>query len=160
MQVVDVSAASLEEVLALNEASVPAVNSLDLVQMRWFADHAPYFRCVRVEGRLAGFLIGLGPGSDYASPNYQWFCKKHEHFAYIDRVAVAKDFRRLGIGSMLYDDFADTFRGKVLVLTCEVNIRPPNQSSMTYHLQHGFVCVATQETENGAKEVALREKTL
>ena len=160
MQVVDVSAACLEEILALNEASVPAVNSLDPDQMRWFYDRAPYFRCVHAEDRLAGFLIGLGPGLDYASPNYRWFCTRHELFGYIDRVAVAKDFRRLGIGSMLYDDFSDTLRGQVPVMTCEVNIRPPNESSMAYHSQYGFVCVATQETEGGAKEVALMEKTL
>lgn len=160
MQVHDVSESCLEDVLALNEASVPAVNSLDLAQMRWFARHAPYFRCIQVEARLAGFLIGLGPGLDYASPNYQWFCRQHESFGYVDRVAVARDFRRLGIGSRLYDDFADTFRGQVPVMTCEVNIRPPNEASMAYHLWHGFVCVATQETEGGAKEVALMEKTL
>lgn len=160
MQVIDVSEAWLEEILALNEASVPAVNSLDLEQMRWFHDRAPYFRCLRVEDRLAGFLIGLGPGLDYASPNYRWFCGKHERFGYVDRVAVAKDFRRLGIASRLYDDFADTLRGEVPVMTCEVNIRPPNESSMAYHLRHGFVRVATQKTEGGAKEVALMEKTL
>lgn len=160
MQVVDISAAWLEEILALNEASVPAVNSLNLEQMRWFHDRAPYFRCVRVEDRLAGFLIGLGPGLEYDSPNYRWFCGKHEQFGYIDRVAVAEDFRRLGIASRLYDDFADTLRGEVPFMTCEVNIRPPNESSMAYHLRHGFVRVATQETEGGAKEVALMEKML
>ena len=160
MQVVDVSEAFLEEIRALNEASVPAVNSLDLAQVRWFAEHATYFRVVRIDGQLAGFLIGLGPGLDYASPNYRWFCMKHELFGYVDRVAVAEDFRRLGIGSTLYDDYADTLRGQVPVMTCEVNIRPPNESSMAYHLQHGFVCVATQETEGGSKEVALMEKTL
>jgi predicted GNAT superfamily acetyltransferase len=160
MQVVDISEACLEEALALNEASVPAVNSLDFDQLRWFAERAPYFRCVQLGGRLAGFLIGLGPGLDYASPNYQWFCRKHRMFGYVDRVAVAQDLRRQGIGSMLYDDFADTIQGRAPVMTCEVNIRPPNESSMAYHLRHGFVCVATQETENGAKEVALMEKTL
>ena len=160
MQVVDVHEAFLEDILALNEASVPAVNSLDLEQLRWFADHANYFRCVRIDDHLAGFLIGLGPGLDYASPNYRWFCRNHERFAYVDRVAVATDFRRLGVGSTLYDDYAGALRGQVPVMTCEVNIRPPNESSMAYHLRHGFVCVATQETEGGAKEVALMEKTL
>lgn len=160
MQVVDVSDTWLEEILALNEASVPALSSLDPDQVRWFADHARYFRCVLADNRLAGFLIGLGPGLDYASPNYQWFCRERERFGYVDRVAVASDFRRQGIGSALYDEFAGTLRGQVPVMTCEVNIRPPNESSMAYHLRHGFVCVATQETEGGTKEVALMEKEL
>ncbi len=45
-------------------------------------------------------------------------------------------------------------------MTCEVNLRPPNAGSLTYHEIHGFVRVATQETEGGRKEVALMEKRL
>ena len=56
MQVAIVTEADLEEVLALNEASVPHVSSIDLGAMCWFAEHAPYFRIVRIDGRLAGFL--------------------------------------------------------------------------------------------------------
>ena len=59
-----------------------------------------------------------------------------------------------------YDDFAETLSGEVEVMTCEVNIRPPNESSMRYHELHGFTRVATQETEGGRKEVALLEKKL
>ena len=36
----DVGEPDLEDVLRLNEASVPAVNSVDLEQMRWFAANA------------------------------------------------------------------------------------------------------------------------
>jgi len=160
MQVTDVTAACLTDVLALNETAVPHVSSLDLDALRWFSEHATYFRVVRIDRRLAGFLIGLGPGIDYASPNYQWFRQKHELFGYVDRVAVAPEARRLGVGSLLYDDFAATLRGYAPVMTCEVNIRPPNESSMAYHEHHGFRRVATQETEGGAKEVALLEKRI
>jgi hypothetical protein len=31
---------------------------------------------------------------------------------------------------------------------------------MAYHLRHGFVCIAPQETEGGTKEIALMEKVL
>jgi predicted GNAT superfamily acetyltransferase len=160
MQITDIHEADLADVLALNEASVPHVNSLDRDAMEWFVDNAPYFRVARIDGELAGFLIGLQPGLDYASPNYQWFCRKHASFGYIDRVAVAAHARRRGVGSQLYDDFAATLRGFVPLLTCEVNIKPPNESSMLYHERHGFVCIATQETEGGKKEVALMEKRL
>ena len=71
MQVDDVSVSDLDEVLALNEASVPHVNSLSLSELQWFHEHAPYFRLVRSDGRISGFLIGLGSGLDYGSPNYQ-----------------------------------------------------------------------------------------
>ena len=160
MQVADVRSADLEDVLALNQASVPHVNSLEPPDIAWFAKHADYFRVARIEGELAGFLIGLGPGLDYASPNYRYFCRRHDAFGYVDRVVVAAAARRRGVGSQLYDDYAATLRSLVPVMTCEVNIRPPNESSMAYHERHGFTCVATQETENGKKEVALMEKRL
>jgi predicted GNAT superfamily acetyltransferase len=160
MQVEDVSATDLDEVLALNEASVPHVNSLTLRELQWFHEHAPYFRLIRHEGRVAGFLIGLGPGLDYASPNYQYFCARHEVFGYVDRVAVMHEAQRLGIASRLYEDYAAALRGFSPIMTCEVNLRPPNAGSLAYHERHGFRRVATQETENGHKEVALMEKRL
>lgn len=160
MHIRDVTNDDLDAVLALNEASVPHVNSIDRGQMEWFAQHARYFRVVTLDDGLAGFLIGLLPGLDYASLNYRWFSDHYERFAYIDRVAVAADARRRRIASRLYEDFAETMRGQADVLTCEVNIRPPNASSMAFHLQHGFVQVASQTTEGGSKEVALMEKTL
>ena len=160
MQVSDVTAADLDDVLGLNEACVPHVNSLDIEAMRWFAEVAPFFRQVRKDGRIAGFLIGLGPGLDYASPNYRFFSDRYEKFGYVDRVAVAPESRRLGVGSLLYENYAESLLGVAPVMTCEVNLEPPNRSSMTYHEKHGFVCVATQQTEGGLKKVALMEKWL
>lgn len=160
MQVADVSPAELEAIRELNEAAVPSVNSLDTDEIAWFAKHASYFRVARSDGELAGFLIGLGPGLDYASPNYQFFCRRHAVFGYIDRVVIAAHARRRGVGSCLYEDYTATLRGYAPVLNCEVNIRPPNESSMAYHEVHGFVRIGTQETEGGEKEVALMEKRL
>jgi predicted GNAT superfamily acetyltransferase len=160
MQAVDIAESDLAEVLALNEASVPHVSRIDMEAMRWFARKAEYFRIVRLDTQLAGFLIGLGPGLDYASPNYRWFTQRHPRFGYVDRVAVAPDARRLGIASLLYEDYTSRLRGRVPVITCEVNLRPPNESSMAYHEGQGFRRVGAQETEGGKKEVALLEKML
>ena len=160
MQLSDITEADLAAVLALNEASVPNVNSIDLEQMRWFAANAFYFRVARIEGRFAGFLVGLRPGLAYASENYRWFCNNYADFGYVDRVAVDAGARRSGVASRLYEDFADRLGGQVECMTCEVNIRPANESSMRYHETHGFVQVASQETEGGLKKVALLEKKL
>ncbi len=160
MQITDVTPNDLDEVLRLNDDSVPHVSRIDSGQMEWFASNAHYFRVVRHEGQLAGFLIGLRPGLPYRSPNYRWFSENYRDFGYIDRVAVSATARRMGIGSRLYRDFAGSLQGEVDVMTCEVNIRPPNESSMRYHEQQGFVRVASQETEGGKKEVALMEKQL
>ena len=160
MQIIDVCPDDLDQVLRLNDDSVPHVSRIDSTQMEWFASNAQYFRVAQQEGKLAGFLIGLRPGLPYASPNYRWFSENYSDFGYVDRVAVAATARRMGVASRLYQDFAEFLPREVKVMTCEVNIRPPNESSMRYHEQHGFVCVATQETEGGTKEVALLEKKL
>lgn len=160
MQISDFRKEDLDGVLALNEAAVPHVNSLDRDAMLWFSTHAEYFRVAAIDDELAGFLIGLQPGLNYGSPNYQWFCARHRRFGYVDRVVVAPTARRRGVASQLYEDFAATLRGYVPIMTCEVNIRPSNPSSLTYHERHGFVQVASQETDGGKKEVALMEKRL
>lgn len=160
MQLLDVTEPDLADVLALNEASVPHVSSMDMERTRWFAANAGYFRIARIDENFAGFLIGLRPGIDYGSENYGWFCANYRDFGYIDRVAVAPSARRQGVASSLYDDFASTLRGEVDVMTCEVNIRPANESSMRYHELQGFRQIASQETEGGTKEVAMMEKTL
>ena len=160
MQISDITEADLEYVLALNEASLPHVSNMDLEQTRWFARNACYFRIARIEEQFVGFLIGLRPGIDYGSENYRWFCDHYGDFGYIDRVAVDASARRQGVASSLYDDFADSVRDKVDVMTCEVNVRPPNDSSMRYHELHGFRQVARQQTEDGKKEVAMMEKKL
>jgi predicted GNAT superfamily acetyltransferase len=156
----DLQPGDIDPVLDLNESVVPAVNSLARVDMEWFAAHAAYFRVAADNGDVGAFLIGLREGSSYASPNYRWFVAHYERFAYVDRVAVAPHARRLGLASALYDDFAARMKPAVAVLTCEVNLRPPNPGSMRFHEERGFRCVGRQETEGGGKEVALLELRL
>jgi len=153
-----VAESDLRDVLRLNEASVPAVNSVDLQQMQWFAANAAHFRVAENNGRFAGFLVGMRPGTVYASPNYRWFCERYQDFGYIDRVAVAVDAQRLGVATALYRDFDASLPRGVEVLTCEVNIEPPNESSMRFHEAFGFRTVGTHSLEHGRKEVALMAK--
>lgn len=158
--IADVERSLLERLLALNESEVPHLGKVDLDQMAWFAGNASYFRTAMAGDRLAAFLVGLRPGSSYQSPNYRWFCDRYEDFAYVDRVAVAADFRRHGLASRMYADFAATLPDSVTVMTCEVNIRPPNEESLQFHYRLGFCQVGTQATDNGNKEVALLAKDL
>jgi hypothetical protein len=146
-------------VLALNEESVPHVSSISGEELQWFSDNAIFLQIAKIDGRFAGFLIGLRPGTEYASPNYRWFCDNYENFAYVDRVAVSKWARRQGVAETLYNAFANSQSG-VPVMTCEVNIRPSNETSMLYHERMGFRQVGSQETNGGEKEVAFMEKKL
>jgi predicted GNAT superfamily acetyltransferase len=45
-------------------------------------------------------------------------------------------------------------------MTCEVNTRPPNESSMQFHRRLGFKQVSSLELDGGSKEVALLVKQL
>ncbi len=157
----DATANDLAAIQVLNEAVTPAVNSLDLAELRWFLDNASYFRLVeREDGELLAFLIGLEEGRNYRSLNYKWFAQRHDRFAYVDRIAVANAGRRLGLASRLYDDFIDKVAHKSGLLVCEVNTKPRNDGSLAYHEALGFKPVGTQWTENNTKEVVLLERPL
>jgi hypothetical protein len=160
MEIRDVTSGDLETVLAMNQAAVPHVGSVGLGQMQKFHEQAAYFRVALADGAVAAFLVGLTPDADYGSPNFLWFRRRYEEFAYIDRVAVADGARRLGLGSALYRDFEHFFAGRAPRLACEVNLRPPNEASMEFHRRQGFVQVGSQEIENGTKEVAMLVKEL
>jgi predicted GNAT superfamily acetyltransferase len=154
MDILTIEHNEFDSVLALNAASVPNVNLISREELQWL-----FARVAKIDDRLAGFLIGLRPGTAYQSPNYRWFCDNYENFAYIDRIAVSEWARRKGVAQTLYDLFARS-QPDAPVLTCEVNLRPPNVGSMLFHEQFGFRQVGTQETNNGEKEVALMEKSL
>ncbi len=156
----DVNEADLDAVLILNQSEMPRIGSADLHKLQWFAAHATYFRVISADDQLAAFLIGLRPGTSYESPNYRWFCDHYDEFAYVDRVAVAEFARRHGLESHLYTDFATAVPDSVDIMVCEVNIRPPNESSMTFHKRLGFRQVGSQTTEGGSKEVAMLVKDL
>ena len=159
MQISRIEQYDYGSVLALNAESVPHVNSIGPEELKWFDDNAACVRVAKIADRLAGFLIGLRPGTSYASPNYRWFCDNYQDFAYVDRVAVHSWARRQGVAESLYNAFADSQAGAP-VMTCEVNIRPKNDGSMRFHERLGFRQVASQEIDGGRKEVALMEKTL
>jgi predicted GNAT superfamily acetyltransferase len=158
--ITDVSIHDLDAVLALNQSEVPPVGEVGVEDMRWFSRHADYFRIIRSHDRLAAFLIALRPGSDYRSPNYRWFCDRYEDFAYIDRVAVGRDFRRQGLASRLYADLGNSLPKTVPLLTCEVNVEPPNPASMRFHENLGFEIVGEQALDGASKVVAMLAKAL
>ncbi len=146
-------------VLTLNTAAIPHVNLIDEQELAWFIEHSVCALATKIDDRLAGFMIGLRPGTDYKSANYRWFCEHYDDFAYVDRIVVADWAQRRGIAEALYTKFAKS-QSDAPVMTCEVNLRPSNDGSMSFHRRMGFRQVATQEVDGGKKEVALLEKKL
>ena len=134
MQILDPSPADIDDVWRLNEVSVPHVSSVGLEEMQWFARNAHYFRIVRVDGNLGGFLIGLRPGLQYDSPNYRWFTTHYEDFGYVDRVAVTSAAQRRGNAHRPFDDVLATIVGDVEVMNCEVKVSSQKDTSVRFHV--------------------------
>ncbi len=156
MQILQITDDDFDTVLALNTTAVPHVNPISHDALQWFCDNAVYAKTVKFDARLAGFMIGLRPGTRYQSQNYRWFCDHYEDFAYVDRIVVSDWARRRGVAEAPYRDFAAS-QADVDIMTCEVNLRPANDGSMKFHRRMGFRQVGSQEVDDGEKEVALLE---
>ncbi|NQV66373.1 MAG: GNAT family N-acetyltransferase [SAR86 cluster bacterium] len=161
IEIQTVEQSDFTSLLALNEDAVPHVNSIDSAQMADFLQQAVAFFKVVEAGQLAGFVISLGGGADYLSPNYTWFDRELKNFLYIDRIMVDPTFRRQGVARLIYQELEDRARAHgITSLCCEVNLMPPNPESLALHLSLGFVQVGTQFTYGGEKEVVLLVKQL
>lgn len=155
-----VRAEDLPAVLALNQAHLPALGSLDEALLRHLVDIAVHAVVADDGGSIVGSLIGLeGPGHDYASPNYAWFGERYERFLYVDRVVVAHTHHGQGLGRRFYESFLAVADGHD-VLAAEVNIHPANDESLAFHERLGFVAVGEQDTEAGAKRVRMLVRQL
>lgn len=161
MRIRSVRAGDLPTILFHNNAAVPAVNELTLDDLAWFATVAHTFVVAASGADIGGFLIGLGPDSDYDSVNYRWFQQRYPAFVYVDRIVVVESSRGRGVGTLLYDELARRGRAEQTpVMLAEVNLRPRNDVSLGFHEAHGFVVVGEQDTEDGAKRVAMLERRL
>jgi len=146
----------LARVETLNVAAIPHVNGIPRDLFERFRRQAAYFRVAERDGEIVGFLVALTPDADYASPNFLWFRERYDSFLYIDRIVVDEVARGSGLGTLFYRDLERVAREHDIPrLTCEVNLRPPNEGSLRFHERFGFEVVGRLETEGGAKEVAL-----
>jgi len=130
--------ADVEPVLALNERYVHLLAPLDAERLAMLAS-VGRVDVVRVEDAFAGFVITFRSGADYDSGNYAWFSERYDEFAYLDRIVLHEDFRRRGLGSLVYDEIEA--RATPGPLTLEVNILPPNEPSLAFHRGRGFEAV-------------------
>ena len=145
----------LPRVVALNQDALPAVSSIELDDMIHFLEMADYFRVIKINSNIIGFLIALTPGKDYQSPNYKWFEKQYNSFMYVDRIVIDPAFQGQRLGWGFYDDLKIFCQRYTPIITCEVNLKPKNYESLLFHKKYGFEQVETQKTNGGKKEVSL-----
>lgn len=150
-----------DRVRSINTANVPEVGPLDEGRLALFAETAPMFDVVELDGEVVGLFVGLAEGSAYASPNYRWFADRHDRFAYVDRIALEAGARGIGIADELYERFeawaGRTGRG---VVCAEVNVEPPNPRSMRFHERRGYTAVDEVAPYGTEERVAMVEKRL
>lgn len=158
MNIRDATRNDLPKILELNQASVPQVGDVGMEQMEYFLNKAKNFWVIEGDDEIAGFMVVLQPGLDYSSMNYSFFCNNYSDFDYVDRIVVAEDFRGKKIGTALYKKLFDD--SDKAIVTCEVNIKPPNPDSIAFHVSLGFKKVAEMRVNHGEKEVALLIKNL
>ncbi|WP_421741818.1 GNAT family N-acetyltransferase [Cellulomonas sp.] len=141
----------------LNDDAVPAVNALGVDGL---AAHLPDCELAIVaqdqDGDVLGFVLAVGPCSAYASENYRWFSAHVPGSLYVDRIVVHPSAHGRGVGRALYAGVDARARELGLgVVTCEVNLEPPNPESLAFHDRLGFRRVGEQATKGGSVVVAL-----
>ena len=150
----------LKDIIEINEESIPAVNTVSLMQFKSFLTDSIYFKVVTNRSqKICGFLLVLPSGLEYDSLNYKWFSSRYEKFAYIDRIAISKNWRNKGMGKSLYTDLENTLKDYNLI-ACEFNVIPLNLVSKQFHESLDYEIVGFQLTENGTKKVSLMAKKI
>ncbi|WP_310961929.1 GNAT family N-acetyltransferase [Nocardioides terrisoli] len=156
MRLRPITAADHAAVLALNQAHVELLAPLDVPGLVALAGQADLAHVVEHDGRFAGFVVTLAPGSPYDSVNYRWFAERYDDFYYLDRIVLAEPFRRLGLGTRVYDEVEERARehGRMAL---EVNLDPPNEPSLAFHGGRGYVEVGRQESQGHLVALLVRE---
>jgi uncharacterized protein len=160
IQIRDVREHELDSVLALNNAAGPNILPLDAADLRFFDQHAAYFRVAEVDGHIAGFLVALTRDAPYRSPNFLWFRERYPEFLYIDRIVVASTRRGAGVGRVFYADVASFAEVRVPELTCEVFLEPRNDVAVLFHGTYGFNEVGQQVMPGIERRVSLLAKSM
>jgi len=149
--------ADIPAVAALNSAADPEVNDVGeegLHDLFGMCDVA--LVATDPAGEIVAFVMSLGPGHPYTSENYLWFEGRGVRHQYVDRIVVAPNAKGIGIGSALYASVLERARERGAVeVTCEVNVDPPNPSSIAFHERLGFRRLAERDARGGDVRVAL-----
>ena len=131
-------------VLALNQRNVDALAPMDQPRLITLVDLAETAAVIEVEDRFAGFVITFAAGAAYDAENFAWFTEHLDDFCYLDRVVLDEGFRRRGLGTALYDALEGQCRRPAFAL--EVNLDPPNTTSLAFHRGRGFREVGQRES--------------
>lgn len=149
------------EILRLNEADVDMLSPMDEETLGRMAELVELFQVAEADGRIAGFLMVYRENSGYWSENYAWFCEHYPELLYVDRIVVAGEYRKYGLGQKFYEEVFRLAEGSgVPLVVAEIDIAPKyNAPSMAFHEKMGFHEVGTRLFK-GTITVSLQVKEL
>ncbi len=150
----------IDAALELNNLNAPAVGEIDRTQLEFLIEHSLYSFAIGAD-MLHAFCITFAPGAPYTSVNYQWFSQNYSEFVYLDRIVVSEKMRNNSLGAKLYAAVEQRMIKDrcAPILTCEVNLNPPNIGSIRFHNRIGFREVGQQDSKPGLT-VSLLAKNL
>lgn len=156
----------IEAVQAVDEAAVLILNNENAAELSWLEPEelsalvGTSFSASRI-GDLEAFLLTFDQTAAYDSPNFLWFRERYPRFVYVDRIVVAASARGRGHARRLYEDlFARAAAAGHDIVTCEVNLDPPNPASDAFHAALGFREVGEAVIHGGKKAVRYYAKPL
>ena len=147
----------LNDIYELNQSNIPALGSIDDLNHLSSLYYFSLFCVCSFNGKeLSSFALVMDQNSSYQSVNYKYFKNKFSSFIYLDRIAVAENFQRIGIGTLIYNDVFDISKKSNYPFCCEVNTIPKNHQSLAFHVKNGFDQI--DNVAFGEKEVGMMVK--
>jgi len=156
----DVREHELDLVLALNNAAGPGILPMDSAKLRFFWEHADYFRVAEKDGLMAGFLVALSHQAPHDSSNFLWFRERYPEFLYVDRIVVASSRRGAGVGRVFYGDVQSFSEVRVPRLCAEVFLEGSNHPALLFHGSFGFREVGQHVMDETGVRAAMLMKPL
>lgn len=138
-----------DTIIELNQNALEGVGALDHEGLALLVKQADQALVCEDDGDVAGFVITLPPGSVYDSSRYDWFEERLEEYVYLDRVVVAREHRRKGVASRLYD----AVEAEVPVA---LEVYDTNEPSLEFHRLRGYRQVGELEHAGKTNLMMLR----
>ncbi|MEP3226297.1 MAG: GNAT family N-acetyltransferase [Parasphingorhabdus sp.] len=141
-----IKTSDLAAVHTLNKQYQHLLSPLTLEELRIILSQCFYHRCV--EGGKA-FITAMDNQSEHDGENFRWFKRRYDSFVYVDRIAIDKSHQRQGLAVSFYEDLEkETRKSGRAYLCAEVDLLPPNQASIDFHIAMGFASVGTGRSKN------------
>lgn len=154
----DARPSDMAAALAINNEADPAVNALSADELAAIVAMGA-LRIVRTGDSVSALVVTLTEGHPYDSDNYRWFSTQFDSFLYVDRIVVAPTGRGLGLGRALY---TDTFARCAALgrprVCAEVNVEPPNPTSMAFHAAMDFAVLLDRANPQSGKVVRMMQR--